>query len=59
VLVDNNRLVVARMAPQRARQSLPLGVWMALAKATPVAGLIEDEQGMLGECELLGRTSGA
>lgn len=50
LLVDNGRLVVARAAPRLARQSLPLGVWMALAKATPVAGLNKDEQGMLGEC---------
>jgi len=51
MLMEGSRLVVARAAPRRARQSLPLGVWMALAKATPVAGLNEDEQGMLGDCE--------
>jgi hypothetical protein len=51
MVMENNRLAVARAAPRRARQSLPLGVWMALAKATPVAGLTEDEQGMLGDCE--------
>ncbi|MEO8391143.1 hypothetical protein [Polaromonas sp.] len=50
---ENGRLTVARAAPRRTRQSLPLGVWMALAKATPVAGLVDDEQGMLGECEPL------
>ena len=51
MVMENNRLAVVRAAPRRTRQALPLGVWMALAKATPVAGLIEDEQGMLGDCE--------
>lgn len=51
MLMEGQRLVVARAAPRRARQALPLGVWMALAKATPVAGLNDDEQGMLGDCE--------
>ena len=50
MVVEAGRLVVARAAPRRARQQLPLGVWMALAKATPVAGLNQDEQGLLGEC---------
>jgi hypothetical protein len=27
---------------------LPFGVWMALAKATPVAGLDEEAQALLG-----------
>ncbi|EJL81547.1 hypothetical protein PMI15_03377 [Polaromonas sp. CF318] len=51
MLMEGQHLVVARAAPRRSRQSLPLGVWMALAKATPVAGLNDDEQGMLGDCE--------
>jgi hypothetical protein len=51
MLMENNRLTVVRAAPRRTRQQLPLGVWMALAKATPVAGLHEDEQGLLGDCE--------
>ncbi len=51
LVVENSRLVVARAAPRHSRQSLPLGVWMALAKATPVAGLNEDEQGLLGDTE--------
>lgn len=54
MVMDKHRFAVARAAPRRSRQSLPLGVWMALAKATPVAGLNEDEQGMLGECAGLG-----
>lgn len=51
MLLQNQRLVVARAAPRRARQNLPLGVWMALAKATPVAGLNDDAQGLLAEGE--------
>jgi hypothetical protein len=51
MVMENHRLAVVRAAPRRTRQALPLGVWMALAKATPVAGLNEDEQGMLGDCE--------
>jgi hypothetical protein len=51
MLMEGQHLVVARAAPRRSRQSLPLGVWMALAKATPVAGLNDDEQGMLDDCE--------
>ena len=54
MVLENNRLLVARAAPRRARQQLPFGVWMALAKATPVAGLNEDEQGMLGDAEAPG-----
>lgn len=48
MLLDNQRLVVARAAPRRTRQSLPFAVWLALAKATPVAGLRDDEQSLLG-----------
>ena len=48
--LENGRLVVARPAPRRSRKNLPLGVWMALAKATPVAGLNDGMQGLLGEC---------
>lgn len=47
MMLDGSRLTVARAAPRRARTSLPFGVWMALAKATPVAGLDEGVQGML------------
>lgn len=49
MLMQDQRLVVARAAPRRTRQNLPLGVWMALAKATPVAGLNDGVQGLLGE----------
>lgn len=48
MLLENTHLVVARAAPRRKRQQLPFGVWMALAKATPVAGLADDEQALLG-----------
>ena len=48
LVVEQGRLVVARAAPRRARSSLPFGVWMALAKATPVTGLDEDAQVLLG-----------
>lgn len=47
MLLQNQRLVVARPAPRRTRQALPVGVWMALAKATPVAGLTDDDQPQL------------
>jgi hypothetical protein len=48
MVVEGHRLLAVRAAPRRMRQQLPLGVWMALAKATPVAGLAEDDQGLLG-----------
>lgn len=47
LVVDGERLVVVRAAPRRSRESLPFGVWMALARATPLP-LAEDEpQAML------------
>lgn len=49
VLVQENaRLVVARAATHRPVQRLPFSVWMALAKAQPVAGFDEDAQEFLG-----------
>ena len=47
MVVENERLVVARSAPRHARRELPFGVWIALAKATPVAGLDDDATAML------------
>jgi hypothetical protein len=42
------RLSVARPAPRPARAALPFGVWMALARATPLAtDGDEDAQGLL------------
>lgn len=58
MVVENNRLVVARAAPKQTRQQLPFGVWIALAKATPVAGLADEDQGLLGECAPTGPTPG-
>jgi hypothetical protein len=49
MVVKNNRLVVARAAPRHARQELPFGVWLALAKATPVSGLNDEDQALLGD----------
>lgn len=47
MLVQGERLAVARPAQRPARAGLPFGVWMALAKATPVAGSDEDAQHLL------------
>jgi hypothetical protein len=41
------RLAVARPAQRPARAGLPFGVWMALAKATPLQGADDDAQGLL------------
>jgi hypothetical protein len=48
LVMEQGRLVVARAAPRRSRNGLPFAVWMALAKATPVTGLDEEAQAMLG-----------
>ena len=48
MLMENQRLVVARNAPRRVRQDLPFAVWLALAKAAPVAGIAGDDQPQLG-----------
>ena len=47
LMVEGERLRVARPARRRTRGGLPFGVWMALAKATPLAGFDEDAQGLL------------
>jgi hypothetical protein len=47
MLVQADRLVVARSAQRPPRAALPFGVWMALAKATPVASADGDAQGLL------------
>lgn len=46
-LRPDGRLAVDRAAPRPARAGLPFGVWMALAKATPVDGADEEAQGLL------------
>jgi hypothetical protein len=48
LVLEHGRLVVARAAPRRSRESLPFGVWMALAKATPLGGQDEEAQALLG-----------
>ena len=48
LVLERGRLAVARAAPRRSREGLPFGVWMALAKATPVTGLDEEAQALLG-----------
>ena len=48
LVLEHGRLVLARAAPRRSRSGLPFGVWMALAKAAPVAGLDEGAQPLLG-----------
>jgi len=50
LVVEGSRLQVARPAPKRARRALPFGIWMALAKATPVAGLDDGAQPLLADC---------
>ena len=49
MMLEGERLVVARAAQRRSQSGLPFGVWMALAKATPVPGGDEAAQAMLGE----------
>jgi hypothetical protein len=46
MFVEGARLVVARAAPRRQRSGLPFGVWMSLAKATPLP-VGDDPQPML------------
>lgn len=47
---ESPRLTVARPAPARAR-TLPFGVWLALAKATALPVLGDDDQALLAPCE--------
>jgi len=47
MIVEADRLVVARAAPRRQRNALPFGVWMALAKATPLPVQGDDAQALL------------
>jgi hypothetical protein len=47
LVLQKDRLVAARPAMQPARAALPFGVWMALAKATPLAPADDDAQGLL------------
>lgn len=47
MMASGERLTVARPAVRPARAGLPFGVWMALAKATPVGNGDDDAQGLL------------
>jgi hypothetical protein len=47
MVLEGERLVVIRQAPRRARSGLPFGVWMALAKATPLPVAEDDPQQLL------------
>jgi hypothetical protein len=47
MVVEGPRLAVVRAAPRRQRGGLPFGVWMALAKATPLPVGDDDPQSML------------
>ncbi|HSW16514.1 MAG TPA: hypothetical protein VLJ86_04755 [Ramlibacter sp.] len=50
LIVEGERLQVARPAIRRARSGLPFGVWMALAKAAPAHCVAdEDAQALLGD----------
>jgi hypothetical protein len=51
LVLEGARLQVARPAPKRPRGAVPFGVWMALARATPVAGLDDEAQALLGDSE--------
>ncbi len=47
LVLEAGRLMVARAALHRAVQRIPFGVWLALAKAQPMAGFDEDTQDLL------------
>lgn len=51
LLLESGRLAVARAAPSRERRDLPFHVWLSLAKATPVAGLDDEPQQLLGAAD--------
>ena len=47
MVLEGERLVVARAAVHRAFERIPFSVWLALAKAQPVAGFEGDAQDLL------------
>ncbi|MGJ7552935.1 hypothetical protein ACSFBI_02995 [Variovorax sp. RB3P1] len=47
MVLEGDRLVVARAAVHRAFDRIPFAVWLALAKAQPIAGFEDDAQDML------------
>ena len=50
MLLEGDRLQVARPAPKRQRRTMAFGIWMALAKATPVTGMDDSAQALLTDC---------
>ena len=56
LIASEAALDVARPAPKRA-MTMPLGLWMALARATPLEGWrLEESQGLLGDAVADGRS---
>jgi hypothetical protein len=51
LVAQGERLVVARAAVHRALARMPFSVWMALAKAQPLAGFDDESQELLAETE--------
>lgn len=47
MVLEGDRLVVARAAVHRAFERIPFAVWLALAKAQPIPGFEDDAQDML------------
>lgn len=47
MVLEGDRLVVARAAVHRAFERIPFAVWLALAKAQPIAGFEDDAQDLL------------
>ncbi|WP_431276086.1 hypothetical protein ACQ858_07390 [Variovorax ureilyticus] len=47
MIAEGDRLVVARSAVHRAQPRMPFAIWMALAKAQPVAGFDDELQDLL------------
>ncbi|MDP9992700.1 hypothetical protein J2W30_000796 [Variovorax boronicumulans] len=47
LVLEGERLVVARAAVHRPIERMPFAVWLALAKAQPISGFDEDVQDML------------
>ena len=59
LIAQEDQLVVARSAVHRALPRMPFAVWMALAKAQPVAGFDDDLQDLLAGLDLDGEPPAA
>jgi hypothetical protein len=59
LIAQEDQLVVARSAVHRALPRMPFAVWMALAKAQPVAGFDDDLQDLLAGLDLDGEAPAA